>query len=83
MAIDQSGGAPPQSGPPHRLGPPDQLREHEAPPVSNAMLGIIIVAVVAALVFGYLFLSKLIDISRQEDCMLAHNKTCAAIERNR
>jgi hypothetical protein len=77
MAIDQSGGAPPQSGPPHRL------REHEAPPVSNAMLGIILVAVVAALVFGYLFLSKLIDISRQEDCMLAHNKTCAAIERNR
>ena len=83
MAIDQSGGAPPQSGPPHRRGPSDQLREHEAPPVSNAMLGIIIVAVVAALVFGYLFLSKLIDISRQEDCVLAHNKTCASIERNR
>ena len=74
MAIDQSGGAPPQSG---------RLQEHEAPPVSNAMLGIILVAVAAALVFGYLFLSKLIDISRQEDCMLAHNKTCAAIERNR
>jgi hypothetical protein len=77
MAIDQSGGAPPQGGPPHRL------QEHEAPPVSNAMLGIIIIAVIAALVFGYLFLSKLIDMSRQEDCMLAHNKTCAAIERNR
>jgi hypothetical protein len=77
MAIDQSGGAPRQDRPPHRL------QEHESPPVSNAMLGIIIVAVVAALVFGYLFLSKLIDISRQEDCMLAHNKTCAATERNR
>jgi hypothetical protein len=77
MAIDQSGGAPRQSGPPPRL------QEHEAPPVSNAMLGIILVAVAAALVFGYLFLSKLIDISRHEDCMLAHNKTCAAIERNR
>jgi hypothetical protein len=77
MAIDQSGGAPPQSGPPHRH------HEREAPPVSDAMLGIILVAVAAALVFGYLFLSKLIDISRQEDCMLAHNKTCAAIERNR
>ncbi len=77
MAIDQSGGAPPQSGPPHRL------QQHEAPPVSSAMLGIILVAVAAALVFGYLFLSKLIDISRQEDCVLAHNRTCAAIERNR
>lgn len=83
MAIDQGGGAPPQGGPPHRRGPSDQLREHEAPPVSNAMLGVILVAVAAALVFGYLFLSKLIDMSRQEDCMLAHNKTCAAIERNR
>ncbi|WP_213738471.1 hypothetical protein [Bradyrhizobium sp. dw_411] len=77
MAIDQSGGAAPQSGPPHRP------HEREAPPVSDAMLGIIVVAIVAALVLGYLFLSKLIDISRQEDCMLAHNKTCAAIERNR
>jgi hypothetical protein len=32
-----------------------------------------------ALVLGYLFLNKLVDISRQEDCMLAHNKNCAAI----
>jgi len=76
MVMNENSAAP-QGRPPHRL------QEHEAPPVSNAMLGIIIVAVVAALVFGYLFLSKLIDISRQEDCMLAHNKTCAAIERNR
>jgi len=77
MAIDQGGGSAPPSGPSNRP------HEREAPPVSNAMLAIIMVAVAAALVFGYLFLSKLIDISRQEDCMLAHNKTCAAIERNR
>jgi len=77
MAIDQSGGAAPPSEPSNRP------HEREAPPVSNAMLGIILVAVAAALVFGYLFLSKLIDMSRQEDCMLAHNKTCAANERNR
>jgi len=42
------------------------------------MLGIIVVAIPVALVLGYLFLSKLIDISRQEDCILAHNKNCAA-----
>jgi hypothetical protein len=77
MAMKESGGAAPQSGPSNRP------HEREAPPVSDAMLGIILVAVAAALVFGYLFLGKLIDISRQEDCMLAHNKTCAAIERNR
>jgi hypothetical protein len=77
MAMKESGGTAPQSGPSNRS------HEQEAPPVSTAMLAVILVAVAAALVFGYLFLSKLIDISRQEDCMLAHNKTCAAIERNR
>jgi hypothetical protein len=77
MAMKESGGAAPQSGPSNRS------HEQEAPPVSTAMLAVILVAVAAALVSGYLFLGKLIDISRQEDCMLAHNKTCAAIERNR
>ena len=43
------------------------------------MLAIILVALAVALVLGYLFLNKLIDISRQEDCMLAHKKNCAAI----
>jgi hypothetical protein len=31
-------------------------------------------------VLGYLFLNKMLDISQQEDCMLAHRKNCAAIE---
>ena len=74
MSTNQSGGAAPQGEPSKRS------HEREAPPVSNAMLAIILVAVVAALVLGYLFLNKLIDISRQEDCMLAHSKKCASIE---
>jgi type VI protein secretion system component VasF len=74
MATNQSGGAAPQGEPSNRS------HAREAPPVSNAMLAIIVVAIVAALVLGYLFLGKLIDISRQEDCMLAHNKNCAAVE---
>jgi hypothetical protein len=74
MSTNQSGGAAPQGKPSNRH------HEREAPPVSNAMLAIIVVAIVAALVLGYLFLGKLIDISRQEDCMLAHNKNCAAVE---
>jgi hypothetical protein len=73
MSTNQSGGAP-------QGEPSKRSHEREAPPVSTAMLAIILVAVAAALVLGYLFLSKLIDISRQEDCMLAHNKNCAAIE---
>jgi len=37
-------------------------------------------ALFAALVLGYLFLNKLVDISHQEDCMLSHAKNCAATE---
>jgi type VI protein secretion system component VasF len=74
MSTKPSGGAAPRGEPSNRI----QARER--PPVSDAMLAIILVALAAALVLGYLFLSKLIDISRQEDCMLAHNKKCAAIE---
>ena len=73
MSTNQSGGAAPPGKPSSRS------TAREAPPVSTAMLAIILVAVVAAVVLGYLFLSKLIDISRQEDCMLAHNKNCASV----
>jgi hypothetical protein len=75
MSTNHSGGAAPPGGPSNRH------HEREAPPVSDAMLAIILAAVAVALVLGYLFLNKLVDISRQEDCMLGHNKTCAAIER--
>jgi type VI protein secretion system component VasF len=73
MSTNQSGGAAPQGEPSNRG------KAREARPVSDAMLAIILVAIAAALVLGYLFLSKLVDISRQEDCMLAHNKNCASI----
>jgi hypothetical protein len=44
------------------------------------MLTIFLAALAAALVLGYLLLNKLVDISRQEDCMLSRSKSCAAIE---
>jgi hypothetical protein len=44
------------------------------------MLAIFLAALAAALVLGYLFLNKLADISRREDCALSRSKTCAAIE---
>jgi hypothetical protein len=71
MSTNQSGGAAPP--------PSNRSKAREARPVSDAMLAIIVAALAAALVLGYLFLNKLVDISRQEDCMLAHNKNCAAI----
>lgn len=33
-----------------------------------------------ALVLGYLFLNKLVQISQEEDCGLAHRRNCAAVE---
>jgi hypothetical protein len=73
MSTKQRGGAAPPGEPSNRGN------AREARPVSDAMLAIIVVALAAALVLGYLFLNKLVDISRQGDCMLAHNKNCAAI----
>jgi hypothetical protein len=60
--------------------PADRGLNEEPGPVSNRMLAIFLAALAAALVLGYLFLNKLADISRQEDCALSRSKTCAAIE---
>jgi hypothetical protein len=72
---DRSGAARPGE-------PPDHSNDENLRPVSDATLAIFLVALVAALVLGYLFLNKLVDISRQEDCMLSHSRNCAAIELN-
>jgi hypothetical protein len=57
-----------------------ERQDHGSPPIPGAVLALYLVALAAALVLGYLFLNKLLDISQQEDCMLAHRKNCAAIE---
>lgn len=69
----QNRGAPPSGEPPDHSDHP-QLR-----PVSDGMLAIFLAALAIALVLGYLFLNKLVDISRQEDCMLSRSKSCAAV----
>jgi hypothetical protein len=74
MSMNQSGGA----APPRESS--NRRHAREAPPVSNATLAIIVVAVAAALVLGYLLLNKLADISREEDCLFHHSKTCPTIE---
>lgn len=47
-------------------------------PVSNRGLLMFFLALAAALVLGYLLLNKLVDISREEDCALAHRRDCGA-----
>ncbi len=49
-------------------------------PISDRSLALIFVALAAALVLGYLLLSKLADMSQEEDCALAHRKSCGASE---
>ena len=56
------------------------VSERGSPPIPDGVLALCLIGLAAALVFGYLFLNKMLDISQQEDCMLAHRKDCAAIE---
>jgi hypothetical protein len=60
--------------------PPDHGNDPNLRPVSDAMLAIFLAALAISLVLGYLFLNKLVDISRQEDCMLSRSRNCATIE---
>jgi hypothetical protein len=69
---DRSGGAAPSGE------PPDHGNDPNLRPVSDAALAIFIAALTIALVLGYLFLNKLVDISREEDCMLSRSRDCAA-----
>ena len=41
---------------------------------------IVFAGLTLALVLGYLLLNKLIDISQEEDCALAHRYNCGAVE---
>ena len=66
--------------------PPDSSREPGKPGaeagqyLSSRGLVIVFAGLAMALVLGYLLLSKLIDISQEEDCALAHRYNCGAVE---
>jgi hypothetical protein len=48
--------------------------------LSGRQLAFVLMLVALALVGGYFFLLKMIDVSRQEDCFLAQRKNCAPSE---
>ena len=48
--------------------------------LSTRGLAIVLGGLAVALVLGYLLLNKLLDISQEEDCALAHRYNCGAIE---
>ena len=49
-----------------------------ARPLSDRGLAIFAIMLLAALVLGYLFLNKLVDMSQEEDCALGHRDSCGA-----
>ena len=65
--------SPSQPSPGHGTTP-------EPAPASNTGLILFFAALAVALVLGYLFVNKLADISREEDCALAHRYNCGAVE---
>jgi len=58
-------------------GPQGGAGDHETLPARFILVILVILAL--ACVAGYFFLLKLIDVSREEDCMLAGRRNCAAI----
>lgn len=48
--------------------------------LSTRGLVIVFASLAAALVLGYLLLNKLVDMSQEEDCALAHRYNCGAVE---
>ena len=48
--------------------------------LSTRGLLIVFATLAVALVLGYLLLNKLIDMSQEEDCALAHRYNCGAVE---
>jgi hypothetical protein len=58
-------------------GEPPKGGDHETLSDRAVLAMFAIIALVC--VAGYFLVLKLIDISRQEDCMLAHRRNCASI----
>jgi hypothetical protein len=67
---DENGPSPPSGEPSHR--------GYDTRPIPDRLLAIFLAVLVVALVLGYLFLNKLVAISSEEDCALAHRRNCGA-----
>ena len=63
---------------PTRLGRPRDGGDEQT--LSPLAILVILATIALACVGGYFLLMKLIDVSRQEDCLLAGRRNCAAVE---
>jgi hypothetical protein len=70
-----------QEGGPETPPPTSARSGHEgAQHLSTRGLLIVFASLAAALVLGYLLLNKLVEMSQEEDCALAHRYNCGAVE---
>jgi hypothetical protein len=67
-------------GGPRPVEPSKRDSDDETGPISNRALLVFLAVLAVVLVLGYLFVNKLADISREEDCALAHRRNCGAVE---
>jgi hypothetical protein len=67
-----------QSDPPSITRKVDGRGSDRGPPGYAVLIVLILVALACGA--GYVLLMKLINISRDEDCLLAHRRDCGAIE---
>ena len=74
--MKQEGGRPTSPAEPEKAGSQGSHQGH----VSNRGLVIVFAALTTALVLGYFFVNKLVDMSQEEDCALAHRYNCGAVE---
>jgi hypothetical protein len=73
----------PSGEPSNRSSDRSSNQNYDSRPIPDAVLAMFLAILAVALVLGYLFLNKMVDISRQEDCALAHRNNCAAPESSR
>lgn len=88
--MQQEGGRPTPPIEPSKSGNQASQRGHQGSPqgyqtggnqyLSARGLVIVFAALTIALVLGYLFVNKLVDMSQEEDCALAHRYNCGAVE---
>jgi hypothetical protein len=72
--MNQEGGQP--TPPIKPLRPGQENAQH----LSTRGLLIVLATLAVALVLGYLLLNKLVNMSQEEDCALAHRYNCGAVE---
>jgi hypothetical protein len=61
-------------------GPQGEADDGDGQTLSGREILVIMTIIALAVVGGYFFVMKLIDVSQQDDCVLAHRRNCAPAE---